>query len=200
MQIVRNDGQLATVTQRISRTGYPDQLVLSFDDGTGITIAEDALIHQNDGTYLIPLDQTMLTDTELASLDNRQQIIVPVIKEELQVGKQEVIKGVVRVTTRVDSHEELVDEPLLHEWVSVDRIPVNQFIEGDLPQVREENGVTVIPLIEEVLVIEKKVLLREEVHLTKRKATVRKPQRIVLRSQTVEVERSSSEEPDQLSN
>lgn len=193
MQIVRNDGQHATVTQRISRTGYPDQLVLAFDDGTGLTIAEDALIHQSDGTYLIPLDQTMLTDTELETLDNHHQIVVPVIQEELHVNKQEVRKGVVRVTTRVDSREQVVDEPLLHEWVSVDRVPVNQLIEGDLPQVREENGVMVIPIIEEVLVIEKKVLLREEVHLTKRKATVRKPQTLVLRSQSVEVERFSSE-------
>ncbi|WP_181280495.1 YsnF/AvaK domain-containing protein [Aphanothece hegewaldii] len=195
MQIVRNDGQLATVTQRISRMGSPDQLVLSFDDGTSLTIAEDVLIQNEDGTYLIPLDQTMLTDMELASLDNNEQIVVPVIKEELQVTKESVERSMVRVTTKVDSHEEVIDEPLLYEWVSVDRVPVNQLIEN-IPDVREENGVMVIPIIEEVLVIEKKILLREEVRLTKHKATVRKPQRVVLRSQMVEIERFPTETTD----
>lgn len=193
MQIVRSDGQLATLTQRISRMGSPDQLVVTFDDGTCLTIAEDVLIPREDGTYLIPLDQTMLTDMELAALDNNEQIVVPVIEEELLVTKQQIERSVVRVTTKVNSHEEVVDEPLLYEWVSVERVPVNQFIEEDLPNVREENGVMVIPIIEEVLVIQKKILLREEVHLTKHKTTVRKPQKIVLRSQVVEVERFPTE-------
>lgn len=196
MQIVRSDGQLATVTQRISRMGSPDQLVVTFDDGTCLTIAEDVLIPREDGTYLIPLDQTMLTDMELASLDNNDQIVVPVIEEELLVTKQQIERSVVRVTTKVNSREEVVEEPLLHEWVSVERVPVNQFIEGDLPNVREEDGVMVIPIIEEVLVIQKKILLREEVRLIKRKATVRKPQRVVLRSQVVEVERFPTETTD----
>jgi uncharacterized protein (TIGR02271 family) len=193
VQIVRSDGQLATLTQRISRMGSPDQLVVTFDDGTCLTIAEDVLIPREDGTYLIPLDQTMLTDMELAALDNNEQIVVPVIEEELLVTKQQIERSVVRVTTKVNSHEEVVDEPLLYEWVSVERVPVNQFIEEDLPNVREENGVMVIPIIEEVLVIQKKILLREEVHLTKHKTTVRKPQKIVLRSQVVEVERFPTE-------
>jgi stress response protein YsnF len=54
---------------------------------------------------------------------------------------------------------------------------------------REEDGVTVIPVYEEVLVVEKRLVLREEVRLTTRREPVPGPDRVTLRRQRVEVDR-----------
>ena len=54
---------------------------------------------------------------------------------------------------------------------------------------RHEGDVTIIPLIEEVLVVEKRLLLREEIRVSRRKTTVNNPQVYTLRREDVQVER-----------
>ena len=54
---------------------------------------------------------------------------------------------------------------------------------------REENGTTIISVVEEVLVVEKRWMLREEIHIRKRRTETHQPQRITLRSEDVQVER-----------
>jgi stress response protein YsnF len=49
----------------------------------------------------------------------------------------------------------------------------------------------IIPLLEEVLVIEKRLILREEVHIKKRHREVHAPQEVLLRKEEVEIERKS---------
>ncbi len=48
---------------------------------------------------------------------------------------------------------------------------------------------TVVPVYEEVLVVQKKLVLREEVRLTTRREPLPGPERVTLRRQQVEVER-----------
>ena len=61
-------------------------------------------------------------------------------------------------------------------------------MEGPIP-VREENGTTIISVVEEVLVVEKRWMLREEIHIRKRRTETHQPQQITLRSEDVQVER-----------
>ena len=58
----------------------------------------------------------------------------------------------------------LVDEPLLHDKVAITRVPMQRVVEGPVP-VREEHGTTIISVVEEVLVVEKRWMLREEIHI-----------------------------------
>jgi hypothetical protein len=55
--------------------------------------------------------------------------VLPVVDEELRVGKRVVETGRVRVTKRVHEREELVDEPLVREEYDVERVPVNVFVD-----------------------------------------------------------------------
>jgi stress response protein YsnF len=57
-----------------------------------------------------------------------------------------------------------VSQELKSERVTVSRVPINRYVEAP-PQVRTEGDVTIIPVLEEVLIVEKKLLLREEIHL-----------------------------------
>jgi stress response protein YsnF len=70
----------------------------------------------------------------------------------------------------VDTVEELARAELRGEKVDVTRVPVNREIES-APEIRTENGVTVIPIVEEILVVEKRLILKEELHLRRQETT-----------------------------
>jgi uncharacterized protein (TIGR02271 family) len=119
-------------------------------------------------------------------------MVIPVVEEELSIETQRVERGRIRVHTRVESREEVVDAAVTREEVVVEHVPVDKIVEGKVPVTRHENGVLIIPLLEEVLVVEKRLILREEVHVFTRSTTTSNPQTVVLRREFVDVER---EEP-----
>jgi len=47
----------------------------------------------------------------------------------------------------------------------------------------------IVPLLEEVLVVEKRLMLREEVRVTKRRNETHRPQTVTLRKEDVKVEK-----------
>ena len=119
---------------------------------------------------------------------------IQVVAEQLQVGKREVEAGVVRARKVVHERQEAVDVPLARERVDVERVPVNRVVD-QAPQVRVEGDVTIIPVLEEVLVVEKRLMLREEVRLTKRREETHEQQTVTLRREEVEVTRDDSQHP-----
>jgi stress response protein YsnF len=78
--------------------------------------------------------------------------------------------------------------PLSRERVEVERVAVNRIVE-QAPAVRTEGDVTIIPVLEEVLVVEKRLMLREEVRLVRRREETREQQTVTLRKEEVEVTR-----------
>lgn len=125
----------------------------------------------------------------------QEQLVIPVVAEEATIRREEVVRGVVRIHKRVETHEETLAAALTSEGVTVERVPVNALVAGDAPQMREEDGVLIIPVLEEVLVVEKRLLLREEVRVTRQVTTTSSPQTVTLRREIVEVERAA---PDAL--
>jgi stress response protein YsnF len=65
---------------------------------------------------------------------------------------------------------------------------IQRVVDGPMP-VREENDTTIISVVEEVLVVEKRWMLREEIHIRKQRMETHQPQRITLRSEEVQIER-----------
>ena len=59
----------------------------------------------------------------------------------------------------------------------------------EIPQPRYEGNTLVIPVVEEVLVTEKRLMLVEEVHITGVHGTHHQPQRVSLRKDAVSIER-----------
>jgi uncharacterized protein (TIGR02271 family) len=85
-----------------------------------------------------------------------------------------------------------VDEPTVREEVTVERVPVNQFVEH-APEPRQEGDTVVYPVLEEVVVVQRRLLLKEEVRVTKRVTESRDPQTVTLRSEEVKIERVPGE-------
>jgi len=73
--------------------------------------------------------------------------------------------------------------------VAIEHVPINKIWEGPAPAPRYEEGVLIVPLVEEVLVVEKRLILKEELHISRVQRTVHEPQTVVLRSESVRAER-----------
>lgn len=123
-----------------------------------------------------------------------RETIVPLHTETLAVDKRRVERASVRVTTRVHEHEEVVRQSLEQEDVEVTRVPVDREV-ATRPEIRQEGDTTIIPVLEEVLVVERRLVLREEIHVRKSKRTVEAEQPVTLRSEEAVVERIETPRP-----
>ncbi len=121
-----------------------------------------------------------------------EEVVIPVAREELEVGKRRVETDVgVRVRKTVHEREVVVDEPLEKDEVQIERVKVGRPVDGPL-DVRYEGETLIIPVVEEVLVVERRLMLQEEIRVTRRHREVRLPQHVTLRSEQVNVERIGS--------
>jgi uncharacterized protein (TIGR02271 family) len=120
---------------------------------------------------------------------------IGLVEEQLEVGTREVDRGRVRIRTKVDTREELVEAALRQDDVAVERVPIGRLLNA-VPAVREEDGVLIVPVLEERLVVTKQLFLKEEVRVSSRTRlqTVRQP--VLLRSERVELSRDEPPDPD----
>jgi len=165
------------------------QVRAQLDDGSILQI--DPQLISKDGNGLLVYDGSFHdsgTGDRRPSAPARDSVVIPVIEEQLEVGKELIERGGVRIHKTVHEEEQVVDQPLMHERVNVERKAVNRIVDGPV-DVRYEGDTTVIPVLEEVLVVEKRLILREEIHITRSTEEVHKPQRVVLRREDVSVER-----------
>ncbi len=123
------------------------------------------------------------------------EIVVPLIAEEISIGKRVVDTGGMRVQKTVREDVQTIDEPIVREHVEVERVAVNQFVET-APAIRYEGEVMIVPVLEEVVVTEKRLFLREEIRLVKRREEVSNVQQITLRREEISVEEFAAENPD----
>ena len=185
---------------------------LRLESGQTLSLSEDALVKQRTGDYYL-----LLTLTELSALadtaperagdmdegdtktkgdtanDTAEDSVIPVAEERMVVHKRRVEGATTRILKQVLEDTQTVDETLLGEEVEIKRVKVDREVEAAEP-LRTEGDTTIIPLYEEVLVIEKRLVLAEELHVTKKQTERREEQRVTLRREEVSVERLEPEE------
>src|SRR3954470_8398789 len=89
-----------------------------------------------------------------------EEMVVPVVEETAVVYKERVVTEKVRLHKRVHEDQEVLDIPVQAEAIEVERVPVDRWIDGPAA-VRHEGDTTVYPVVEEVLVVEKRLRLVE---------------------------------------
>jgi stress response protein YsnF len=95
------------------------------------------------------------------------EAILPLVEETATIEKREIVTGRVRVRTVTETLEELAQANLQSESVEVTRVPIDRVVEV-APAVRTENDVVIVPVLEEVLVVQKQLVLKEELHIRRR--------------------------------
>jgi len=133
------------------------------------------------------------TDDDRAP-DETGETVLPLLAEEVSVSKQVVETGRVQVARVTHEREQLIDELLAHETVEIDRIPIGQQV-ATMPAIKEEGDTIVIPIVEEVLVIERRLLLKEEVRVRRVRSTERHQESVTLRHHEAVVTRLPAETP-----
>jgi uncharacterized protein (TIGR02271 family) len=189
------------------------------DDGSHVAVSREQLEPLADGTVLLktPLERLALdnapgisvraaktvpvagaqSETERDS-DPRElgasapqpaeSVVIPRLEEQLQIDKSQFLRGSVRVRVAPTEHQQTVSVPVTDVEAEVRRVAIGKIVES-APPVREEGNTVIVPVIEEVLVVEKRLLLREEVHIVRHPKTRIEEHQVTLRSERVEVSR-----------
>ena len=117
-----------------------------------------------------------------------QTATFPVIEEQPDVRKRRVDRAVVRVHRHVREQQKQIDVPLMSEEIKVERVPADRVVDEMEPP-RTEGDVTIIPVYEEVLVVQRKYRVREEIRLTRVQTQRPSHHTVTLRRHEVEIER-----------
>jgi uncharacterized protein (TIGR02271 family) len=179
--VVDKNGLRGTIEDGAAAMEQAHEVVVVTEDGQQVLVRSDWLQRQGDGTYYLPVSLSQV------------ESVLPVIQEELRVHKRQVQTGGVRIRKNVHRREQVVDEPGFREEVEVERVPVNRVLEAPVA-VRQEGETLIVPLLEEILVVEKRLILKEEIRITKRRHEIRTPQQVTLRSEDVSIERLDAQE------
>jgi uncharacterized protein (TIGR02271 family) len=180
------------------------QVLVQLEDGRRVLVPTDEMHLESDGSFTLPFSLSELIraserrgvteprrDSAAEGADD-SSVVVPVVAERLDVQKRVVEGGGVRIRKTVSEREEIVDEPLMREEVQVKRVPVGRVVDGPVP-VRHVGKTMIVSLLEEVLVVEKRLVLKEELHITKEEVETYKPQRFSLRTEEAVIERVGDE-------
>ncbi len=124
------------------------------------------------------------------SLDPETQTI-SLAAEAAVVTRRRVEGDLVRVTTSTRTREQAIDETLTHERVEVERVPIGRVVDA-VPPVREEGDTTIMPVVEEIVVVERQLVLKEEVRIRRVKVVDRHQETVVLREQEAEITRAEA--------
>lgn len=195
------DGIRGTIdTRSWPLDGSRAEALLRLADGRSLMTPVELLARKSDGSYRLSLGGTDLhgLDSALESAGGRQ-VILPLVEEQLLLGKREIETGRVTVRKRVVEELQVVEQPLRTEEVTVERVAMGQIVEGRVAE-RQEGDTLIIPVFEEVLVVEKRLLLKEEVRVTRRSSEVQHREEATIRKEVVEIERLDGEKMDELGN
>jgi len=120
--------------------------------------------------------------------------VLRLLAEEATVARESIETGRVRVAKVTRTRDHLVDELLARTSIEVNRIPVGRLVDA-MPPIREDGDVTIVPIVEETVVVERRLMLKEELHIRRVKTTERYQETVKLRYQTAEVTRTPAQKP-----
>lgn len=137
-------------------------------------------LHVHDGTHAAPTDATHTT-----------AFVVPVVHEEMHVGVRQVDTGRgVRLHKTVSEQTHQIDQTLMRDAISVKRVPIDKIVPlSEAPVARQEGNTWIVPILEEILIVEKRLRIKEEVHIVRTAQAEPYADTVVLRSEQVTIER-----------
>ena len=155
------------------------QITVRLDNGEKIVISDAVLTGRPDGSYYVPLS--------LAEI--RRGAGTPRAEGEPAVEQTAPLQEVNPLGVKKTALQETqtIDVPLLHEEVDIERVPVDRIVDGPVA-VRSEGDTIIVPVMEEVVVVQKQLKVVEEVHIRKRRTKRHDPQDVLLRKEMITVE------------
>ncbi|WP_185958630.1 YsnF/AvaK domain-containing protein [Paracoccus laeviglucosivorans] len=132
----------------------------------------------------LPLSDVALAQGEALLIEN--EAVMRLLEEELEVGRRVVETGRLRLHRRTQERVEEVAEELVHLDMAVEHVPVGEIVEAR-PQIRETDDEIIIPVVEEIIVVERKLMLKEEIRIRKQRHVEQHREQVTLRRHVAEV-------------
>lgn len=184
------EGLQGTVMLTAASLDESETAVLRLQDGREFVVPSGSLTELSNNSYQLRLSAGELEQYRSNSSRTAapEAMVLPIIVEELYVGKRVVETARLRIGKKVGETVKTIDQPLFKNGYEIKRVSVNRAVEGPV-EARREGDTLILPVLEEVLVIEKRLILREEVHITPKREESRQPRQVTLRTEEVQVER-----------
>jgi stress response protein YsnF len=138
-------------------------------------------------------DEDAALEARDAGHDGASAKPIPLYTEEVSVEARKVERGTVRVHVQTKTREHPVDEDVIHQRIEIERVAIGQVVDA-LPPVRQEGDTTVISVVEEIVVVERRLILKEEIRLRRVQTTERHRESVTLREQEAVIERTVRDE------
>ncbi|WP_250318678.1 DUF2382 domain-containing protein [Rosenbergiella gaditana] len=131
---------------------------------------------------------------DIKSTPNEQpeEFIIPLAEERIEIEKKQYVKSQFQVERKTEVKKAPINEQLISRQAEIKHVPIGQYI-SDIPQVREENGVKIIPIFEEHIEIVKKIYLKEEIRIESHESVSEFKSEETLKYQTVSQKRISTD-------
>lgn len=126
--------------------------------------------------------------------DETESDRLAIIEERLAVGSVPVVTGRVRVSTVTETVMETAQANLRGIAVEVTRVPVDRVV-STAPDIRVEGDVTIVPVVEERLVVATELVLTEEIHIRRQPTQRQVDVPVTLRRQRAVVDRCGTDVP-----
>ncbi|GAB2525314.1 YsnF/AvaK domain-containing protein [Lysobacter humi (ex Lee et al. 2017)] len=114
---------------------------------------------------------------------------IPVVQEEVDIAKELVETGRLRIHTHVSERQEVVELPLSREEFTVERVAIGRPVDAPV-EVRQDGDVTIVPVHEEEFVVTRRLVLKEELHIRRAVHRTVETHEVTLRRQDVDVSRA----------
>ncbi len=186
--VVDQDGVRGTIDPQVLARRDQKEVLITYNGDRHVQAPLSMLQRKADGSYTLPLRLSTL-ETNARFLQTGEETVIPVVEEEAHLEKRLVERNRTRITKQVHTEEETIETPLRQERVQVERVPVERIIDSPLTS-HYDGDTLVIPVMEEVLIIEKKLFLKEEVRVTKYVGEIEHQETVTLRKEAVTVERT----------
>ena len=121
-----------------------------------------------------------------------EDLRIPLHVEEVSVSRREVEKANVQIALITGTREQLVDKELTHVRVEIERVPIGRTIEV-VPSISQEGDTTIIPVVEEIVVVERRLVLKEEVRIRRVSTKEQHQETVVLRQQEALITREEAD-------
>jgi len=181
--IITGTGEKGFVFRRARFLDRSEENRIVLDSGREIRVPSDALEIAPDGTFTVAGSYGSDADavTTAVSAEERNPETVTVTSATMVSGSRDEV--IVAAPNRPDAAEKGrvvdLDQQLFSEDVSIERVPVNRLV-NEIPETRSEGDVMIIPVVEEVVTVQKRLLLKEEVRVHRRRTESRQARQIVV--------------------
>jgi stress response protein YsnF len=199
--VMTPEGAKGTIFRRARFLDRDERSIVRLEDGREFEVNSSEVQVRPDGTFLLNSSPPRAPETapnggathREAASSREQAAAREHMAAREQIAAREQMAAREQTSAREQEYHRAgpdgtvdVDVPVYSEEAGVERVPVNRLVETE-PQTRQEGDVTIIPIIEEVLVVEKRLLLKEEIHIRRTRNQVRQPRRVVVDGPNIRV-------------